>query len=289
MFRYKGFLAQSGILSKMLVLIGVTLFLSILSIMFWKIFFNADMNDIVSLKILQLFQSIGTFVLPPLVLAYVWSNNPGQFLHLQRKTKMSTYFYVVFFMLIIIPFINLLGYFNQQLVLPESLKSVELWMKASESQAAGFTEKLLNVHTVPALFFNVFLIAVLPAIGEELFFRGAVQGFFTQHKNVFAGIWMAAFIFSAIHLQFYGFFPRLLLGAFFGYLVYWSGNLWVPIIAHFANNVVAVLFYYFRNNGYNLPDIDKVGTASTLWVGLLSAVLCVLGICFLKKELQQSH
>ncbi|MDD3320033.1 MAG: CPBP family intramembrane metalloprotease [Paludibacter sp.] len=289
MNRFKGFLAQSGIISKILLLIGATLFLSIVSILLWKVFNHADMNDISSLKMLQLFQSIGTFVLPPVVLAYFWSENPQRFLHLDTKTNFSVYLFVILFMLIIIPFINLLGALNQQLVLPESLKVVETWMKASEAQATQFTEQLLDVHSIQGLLFNVFLIAILPAIGEELFFRGAVQGIFTQHKNAFVGIWLSAFIFSAIHLQFYGFFPRMLLGAFFGYLLYWSGNLWLPIMAHFTNNVTAVLFYYFKNNGYQVPDIDKIGTESTLWMGCVSAVLCVFGVIFLKRQLFKTN
>lgn len=285
MFKFKGLFAETGTVAKIVLLVVITLMLSLFSIAAWQLFTNANANDISSLKILQLFQSIGTFVLTPAVLAYLWSITPRRFLQLDSKTNSKIYVFVAIFMLIIIPFINLLGYWNQQVVLPESLKFIEIWLRNSELQAAELTEKLLNVHNVQGLLFNIFLIAILPAIGEELYFRGIVQKIISNKNNMIFGIWSAAFIFSAIHLQFYGFFPRLLLGAFFGYLLYWSGNLWLPILAHFINNVTAVLFYYFQNNGYQLPDIDKIGTESTLWVGALSAVLAFGGVYFIRKLL----
>jgi len=289
MIKLKGLFSEVGTLGKILLLLGVTLMLSLFAVAAWQLFTNANANDISSLKILQLIQSVATFVLTPIVLSYLWSKNPRRYLHLDSKTNLNIYVLVAIFMVIIIPFINLLGYLNQQIILPESLKPIETWMKNSELQAAELTERLLDVHNVLGLLFNVFLIAILPAIGEELYFRGIVQKILSNEKYVIFGIWSAAFIFSAIHLQFYGFLPRLLLGAFFGYLLYWSGNLWLPILAHFINNVMAVLFYYFQKNGYQLPDIDKVGTEVTLWLGCLSGVVAVGGIYFIRKLLVQKN
>ncbi len=277
--------SELGTIGKILLLLGVTFMLSLFAVAAWQLFTNANANDISSLKLLQLLQSVATFVLAPMVLAYLWSKNPRKFLHLDSKTELSIYLLVAVFMVIVIPFVNLLGFLNQQIVLPESFNAIETWMKNSELQAAELTERLLNVHSVQGLLFNIFLIAILPAIGEELYFRGVVQKILSDKNHVIFGIWSAAFIFSAIHLQFYGFFPRLLLGAFLGYLLYWSGNLWLPILAHFINNVMAVLFYYFQNNGYKLPDIDKIGTESTLWIGCLSGILAIGGIYFIRKLL----
>ena len=180
-------------------------------------------------------------------------------------------------MVLIIPGINLLTSLNQQLVFPKVFEGVEAWMKLSEEKMAKLTEQLLNVHTFIALIFNVLLIAMIPALGEELFFRGAVQGIFRQKMDVKVAIWITAILFSAIHMQFYGFIPRMLLGAFFGYLLFWSENIWLPIVAHFANNAFAIIFYYFKNNGYTVPDIDTIGTGSSLWLGGLSIAIGILG------------
>jgi hypothetical protein len=185
-----------------------------------------------------------------------------------------------------IPFINLITSLNQQIALPDFLAPVEAWMKNSEEQAAVLTEKMLNIHSINELLFNIFLIAMIPALGEELFFRATIQKILTQWRNAIWGIWIAAFVFSAIHLQFYGFFPRMLLGAFFGYLLVWSGSLWLPIIAHFTNNAIAVIFYYLKYNGYQVVDIDVIGSGETLWLGVVSGVLTIGGIILIKKNLK---
>jgi hypothetical protein len=110
-----------------------------------------------------------------------------------------------------------------------------------------------------------------------------VQGIIQEKMNVKFAIWITAIVFSAIHMQFYGFLPRMLLGAFFGYLLFWSENLWLPIAAHFTNNAVAIVFYYLKYNGYKLPDIDTVGTGNTLWLGLISAAFAIYGFFWFKK------
>jgi len=125
---------------------------------------------------------------------------------------------------------------------------------------------------------------LLPAFGEELFFRSALQGLFSRTMNVKLAVWIAAIIFSAIHFQFYGFVPRMLLGAFFGYLLAWSENLWLPILAHFANNVLAVIFFYLKTNGYKVIDIDTIGIGSTLWLGIVSGLLAIVGLFLFQKR-----
>jgi membrane protease YdiL (CAAX protease family) len=148
-------------------------------------------------------------------------------------------------------------------------------MQSSEVQIAEITEKMLNVSTLGALLFNVFLVAVVPALGEELFFRGTIQRLLSDWKGALFAIWITAFVFSAIHMQFYGFLPRMLLGAFLGYLLLWSGSLWLPIIAHFVNNSVAVVFYYLKFNGVKVIDVETIGTDDTLWLGIVSGIVCV--------------
>jgi len=153
------------------------------------------------------------------------------------------------------------------------------------AQLEEFTLKLVNVHSISDLLFNFLLIAVIAGLGEELFFRGILQKIFSEWRNAVLAIWLAAFVFSAIHLQFYGFFPRMLLGAFFGYLLYWSGNLWLPILAHTINNGLAVIFYYLKFNGYQVVDIDTIGTNETVYLGVISAVLTAICIILLRRNL----
>ena len=287
MNKFKGMFTQSGIISKLLILIGFSCFFAVLGSMIWVLITHGNLVDIGSLKLMQLIQSIGIFVLPPFVLAYLCSNNTTEFLHFDRQINLLVILFVVLFMILIVPFINLSGDLNQRLVLPKALAGLESMMKAYESQATQLTEKLLNVHNLPALFFNIFLIAIIPALGEELFFRGAIQGVLQQKINAKAAIWITAIVFSAIHFQFYGFVPRMLLGAFLGYLLVWSGNLWLSIAAHFTNNVLAIIFYYMKTNGYKIFDIDTIGTGDTLWIGCFSGLFAVFGFYFFMRYFQK--
>ena len=287
MNKFKGMFTQSGIISKLLILIGFSCFFAVLGSMIWVLITRGNLVDIGSLKLMQLIQSIGIFVLPPFVLAYLCSNNTTEFLHFDRQINLLVILFVVLFMILIVPFINLSGDLNQKLVLPKALAGLESMMKAYENQATQLTEKLLNVHNLPALFFNIFLIAIIPALGEELFFRGAIQGVLQQKINAKAAIWITAIVFSAIHFQFYGFVPRMLLGAFLGYLLVWSGNLWLSIAAHFTNNVLAIIFYYMKTNGYKIFDIDTIGTGDTLWIGCFSGLFAVFGFYFFMRYFQK--
>ena len=140
------------------------------------------------------------------------------------------------------------------------------------------TEAFLNVKTIPGLAFNIFMIAFLPAIGEELLFRGVIQRIFTNMtKNFHWGIWISAILFSALHMQFYGFVPRVLLGAIFGYLLVWSGSMWLPIVGHFLNNAFAVVGMYLINNNLLSPKLEEIGSNSdSYYMALLSLVLIVV-------------
>ena len=282
----KGIFKESGVLSKILQLIVVLVFVLLSTLLIVGLVTNNDTTNMHNLKIMQLIQSVGMFVVPPLALAFLWSEKPLHYLQLTTKLKLSSILLVVVLMGVAIPFINLITSLNQQIALPEFLAPVEAWMKNSEEQAAVLTEKMLNIHSVNELLFNIFLIAMIPALGEELFFRATIQKILTQWRSAIWGIWIAAFVFSAIHLQFYGFFPRMLLGAFFGYLLVWSGSLWLPIIAHFTNNAIAVIFYYLKYNGYQVVDIDVIGSGETLWLGVVSGVLTIGGIILIKKNLK---
>lgn len=179
------------------------------------------------------------------------------------------------------------------MTLPAFLEPLEQLMRQQEEAAAALTESFLRTDSILGLIINIGLMALLPALAEELTFRGLLVAPFINHQSSIAQrainhqssipIWAAAILFSAIHFQFYGFIPRMLLGALFGYVLLWSGSLWLPVLMHFTNNCVAVLLYYFAYaQGTDLNEIDAFGTGATLWVGLLSLVLLVPTIYYLR-------
>jgi membrane protease YdiL (CAAX protease family) len=287
MFIKKGFFENSDIFTRIVLLLIVMSLSTLVFSSFWYIFTDADIENVNSLKVLQLLQSVGMFVIPPFILAWLWSRMPIKSLKLNVIPSATSIFLTFILLIVAIPGINLLSWFNQQIVLPDFLQGLEKWLISSEEEAALLTEKLISVDTVSGLAVNVLLIAVIPALGEELFFRGSLFNIFSNSKSKVLAVWITAVIFSAVHFQFYGFFPRLLLGALFGYLLVWSENLWLPIVAHFTNNFIAVIFYYLQYNDYDVPDLDKVGAGQTWWLGLLSLVFTGFCIVWLRIKLKR--
>lgn len=215
------------------------------------------------LKYFQVIQSIGLFVAPPFVIGWLYQGNIGGYLKIDRSTKAQSFLLAAICLLAVIPFINFLGDLNSRMSLPVSLSGLENWMKTMEDAAKVMIEKFMKVDSISGLIFNIFMIAVLPALGEELMFRGVIQRIFSSWaKNYHWGIWISAFLFSAMHMQFYGFLPRMVLGAMFGYLLVWTGTMWVPILAHFVNNLMGVLGYYLINKGVISNDIEEWGTGT---------------------------
>jgi uncharacterized protein len=236
----------------------------------------SDYTDPEALPILKLIQTIsafGTFVVPPFFLAYLFSNQSGEYLGLTRSPG-KNWLLAIIAMLAITPLINFLGEVNSHMHLPEFLRGVETWMKQTEEQASEITKLFLKMDSPSELLLNLFMIALIPAIGEELVFRGVVQRIFSEWwRNKHIAIWVTAILFSAMHMQFYGFLPRMVLGALLGYLYYWSGSLWLPIIAHFINNAAAVIFTYLYQHGQVSVDPDAIGTQSDIVSVLISVVI----------------
>jgi membrane protease YdiL (CAAX protease family) len=145
---------------------------------------------------------------------------------------------------------------NADLTLPFGMDE---WARPMEEKLTEMTKYLINYESAGQMIFAFIVVAVLPAIGEELVFRGIIQNeFYRATRNPHVAVWVAAFIFSAVHFQFYGFFPRMLLGALFGYLYIWSGNLWMPVLAHFVNNGFTLVSMFFVQNGTIPVDLDSV-------------------------------
>ena len=282
----KGKISNASILVRVLVWLGIMGVLTMVAFGVW--FFLPNRDGLVGMKWLQLLQSVATFLLPALAGAYLWSNTPMQWLHLNKKPSWQEASAAVVIMLLAIPGINLLSAWNQQMVLPEWMSGIEQWMRMQEDAAAQLTEQFLQVDTVGGLLVNIGLMALLPAVGEELTFRGVVQGMFTRNKHV--AIWATAAIFSFVHMQFYGFLPRMLLGAMFGYMLWWTGSLWVPMLMHFVNNCAAVVVAYLAYNHLeegSAEMLDTIGTEDTILLGVFS--ICIVLIMMVMYGYFYSH
>ena len=146
---------------------------------------------------------------------------------------------------------------NMKLKLPNWLQAFEIWAQQKEAALQDITTLLTSFHSLAALGAGILVMGVIPAIGEELLFRGLIQPIFHRlTNNIHLAIGISAFFFSAIHLQFYGFVPRFLLGALFGYIYWWTKDLAFPIIAHFFNNTLTLLLLFLRQHGVITQDIS---------------------------------
>lgn len=263
--------------SRVALWIGVMAVCMLLTLFIWVIVGNPQETS--SLKWFQFWQTLTVFILPVLLSVYLWSEKPIEWLHLSQGVNWKTALTAISVMVLAVPAINLLSHLNQQLALPEFLRPLEIWMQEREQDAQVLTERFLDVDGYGGLMTVVGLMALLPAIGEELTFRGMLQGLFSP-KYKTAAIWIAAAIFSFIHFQFYGFVPRMLMGALFGYMLVWTGSLWVPILMHFTNNAMAVIGYYVTHH-YAMDSewMDEFGSGSTWYVGVASLAI-VTTICY---------
>ena len=238
-----------------------------------------------ALKIIQLVSAIGTFLLPPIIAAWLFSSDPKGYLGVIKKPNSQQIVIAVILLLVAIPFINWMMMANSLMELPPSMKGVEDWMKEMESNAGQITKLLVNTTSIGGLIFNIFLMAVIPALGEEFLFRGVIQKLFKDLAgNVHAGIILSAILFSAMHMQFYGFLPRFALGVMLGYMMYWSGSLWLPVIAHFINNFLAVITTWAASNGSLKINPDTIGTEPGQSAMLGISVFLTWGLLFLLRK-----
>lgn len=280
----KGIFKESGVGTRLLLLVVISLLLALAGGLLTSLLVGSDLSELPAIRAAQSIQSIALFLFPPFVLAFLLSLRPFEFLQLNKIPPISGSLLTIMLMLVLIPGINLLGDLNGLIRLPDALNGLEQELQALEARAEAMTERLLAVDSIQGLLLNLALIAVLPALAEELFFRASLQRILHDKLGAHAAVWITAIVFSAIHFQFYGFIPRVLLGALMGYLLVWSGNLWIPILAHFVNNAMAVLFYYFKAKEMTTIDLEQIGGLSSYYWGLASLVAAVIVIAFIFRR-----
>ena len=238
------------------------------------------------LKLGQGLSSIMMFVVPPIVY-YFFTRKQSQMKDLGLRKPISPWLLLVGVALMVIsmPVTDQLGLWNEGMHLGGLFEQIEDLLKAMEESAAELTERMLNVDTIGGLLLNLFVIALIPAVGEELTFRGVLQQALTRKMNPHVAIILSAAIFSFIHFQFYGFLPRMFLGLLLGYLFYISGSLWTSMLMHFVNNGLAVLVYYLNNIGVIDVDVDHIASMPMVYVALSAiATVAVIVVSWRKSK-----
>jgi len=228
-------------------------------------------DSIGALKIFQICQAIGLFIVPGFLVAAYFSAKPFEYLGF-KKVNSYTAFLSVLTIVAAFPAINLLSSLNDLVPLPQMM--IEM-----EAKAQVLTKAFMQVNGTGGIILNIFMIAILPAVGEELIFRGILQKLFTELTGkAIWGILISATLFSAMHLQFKGFLPRFALGVLFSYLLIWTGSLWLPIIAHFINNLIAIIGYTLIYKGTLPPETESIGGFTLMWPLGIVSIIAVYGL-----------
>jgi hypothetical protein len=240
----------------------------------------SDPSCIPLLKELQILQSVFLFIIPALIAGTLFEGSSTGYFGMKKIPSGSILMMILIIMMISLPMINGMVSLNEMMKLPASLGGMEKWMKETEDQAAQITENFLDVHSMGGFGINILMIAVIPAIGEEMVFRGLFQRLLGEwFNNIHVAIFLAAFLFAAVHLQFYGLLPRMMLGVMFGYLYLWTGTLWAPVFAHFLNNGAAVLISYLSNTGIIHADYEKFGSTNNVFL-ITGSVLFTMALLY---------
>lgn len=238
-------------------------------------------NAILFVRGTILIQFLALFLIPTILFAYFSDPKPVQYLGLRRPFKELFWILAIAAMFVSIPLVEFAGVLNQKMSLG---LETDKWMKGMEEEALRQIQFMLHKRTPSELVLNLIFISLFAGVGEELFFRGILQRLFIRaFKDPWAGIIMAAIIFSAFHLQFYGFFPRLILGIILGAVYWYSGSLWVSILAHFLYDALIIVLAYYdpgiiRNADQTLMDPSSLAITATI------SLILTIGIIWLMKK-----
>ncbi|MDX2003203.1 MAG: CPBP family intramembrane glutamic endopeptidase [Chitinophagales bacterium] len=224
------------------------------------------------MRLLQPFYTILGFLLPPLIMAQMLKLNVGRHFRLRQAPRLPYLGMMLLIFIASLPLISYTASLNQQLALPDFLSGLERASKDMAEQLKLLTQAMLRMDSPIELVINLVVFAILPGIAEELYFRGGVQRIFhTVSRSAFLGIFLSALFFTIIHFDIYGLLPRFLLGMMLGYLYHFSGNLWLPIIAHVLFNGSQVIAVYFT--GLENFENAEEQAAISIWVALGSLLI----------------
>lgn len=236
-------------------------------------------QDIALMKYFQMISQIGLFIIPSFFFAYLVSPKMFSFLGIKKRLSLNLIFLAILIGLVSSPFINWVLQLNSELHFPAGLQKAELWMRQLEEEALRLTELFLSDDRFSGLIVNLLIMALLAGFGEELLLRGVLQPLLIRWtKKPHLAIWLAAATFSFLHFQFFGFVPRLLLGALFGYYFYWTKNLWIPIVAHIINNAIIVSITFASNReSIESNNLEKTLNQTPSSITLLLSLVLTLG------------
>ncbi len=236
-------------------------------------------TDLRNLRIIQVLSQVVGFMMPAVVYVLLVKEKPLNYLGFNSMPAWSLLGIVA--MCTVIPFLSMVTDWNDSIVFPESMRALEEQMRATQQK----TEEVINMFiSGGSLFSSLIIIAALAAISEELLFRSVIQQALIKiFRNAHLAIIMTAIIFSAFHLDFFGFFPRAILGLMLGYMFWMSGSIIPSMLMHFLNNAVIVMLYYLNTRGFTDIDVEHFGSTGNVLVIILSLIVTVAIFIFCNR------
>lgn len=232
-------------------------------------------------------QNILCFAAPVIILYRLTRPHPWQWGGFTAGVPSKSVLAMIALYALALPALNQTIWWNDHLNLPPSLHSLQDTFMTMEAQAREATETMLGGSSVGVLIVNILLVGILTGVCEEIFFRAGLQRILSEKMSRTAAIWLSALVFSVMHMQFFGFVPRLLLGAFFGYLYAATGSIWLNAAAHALNNSLVVVFSWLTERGADTGAIDMFGVTTSGYPlpAVVSGVLVAAVFIFVRKKL----
>lgn len=235
---------------------------------------GAGERQVAILRYVQVSQQIGLFLVPSVFLAILLRRGNEPFLMMNRAPGLFSIILISALVVFIIPVITWTGILNSQMVLPDRLSSIESMMREKEGRASEIMGFLLASGGFSGMCVNLLTLALIPAFAEEFLFRGVFQQLLIKvFRSSHAGIFLTAILFSAVHFQFYGFLPRMILGLLFGYLFLWTGSLWSAILPHFLNNAIPVVVTFLSGRNQTILQMGEEGSIFPFINIIISALI----------------
>jgi membrane protease YdiL (CAAX protease family) len=235
-------------------------------------------NEVNAIYVGSVMQSVVGTALPAFLIAALTHTSPAGYLKMTGNSQMGRKMvFAVLAFLFSYCLASFLSQWNKGFVLPAPMRGVEQVLRSMEDAALATTDLLLSGKTIGSLILNLVIVAGFAAVSEEMFFRGALQQFIQEKfPDGHAAVWITALVFSLVHFQFYGFLPRLLLGALLGYLFLYTQNLWIPILFHFINNAFIIVLHYFWGNTSWMREIEEMPVNGWFALAAAASALCTI-------------
>lgn len=231
-----------------------------------------DPDYVAASKLIQILGSIGTFIVPAFLFSYLFEGDLFSYYGFRDPTRGWPLLLTILMMVSVIPFINYMAEINLRMEFP--IREVDRFLRMLEGEAEEVMRAFTATRNFWGLLVNLLMIGVIAAVGEELIFRGLIQRLLHgMVKNIHLAIAITAILFSAFHFQFFSFLPRFMLGMLMGYLMYYGRSIWYPILAHFVNNAMGVVYYYFYSRGSADDMLEEIGTSTLIPMAALISLL----------------